>query len=218
MPARMDILASERERQRLAELYGRMSDGELQNIAQDAGSLTEAALQALSEELQRRGLDIALVEPKVSQEVLEQRELTVIQQFRDVHEALLAKGLLESAGIECFLVDDNLVRLDWFISNLVGGVKLAVLAEDAEAAIEVLQQPVPESFDVEGAGPYEQPRCPHCGSMDISHQAGIDKRFALPALYVVSVPIPLPQDIWKCAACGAQWREVNDESKNGETE
>lgn len=203
----MDILASERERQRLAELYGSMSDAELQNLAQDAGSLTEAALQALSQELHRRGLAVALVEPKISQEVLEQRELTIVRQFRDMHEALLAKGLLESAGIEGFLVDDNLVRLDWFISNLIGGVKLAVKAEDAEAAVEVLQQPVPGSFDVEGSGSYEQPRCPRCGSMDVSHMAGIDKRFALPALYAVSFPIPIPRDAWKCSSCGAQWRE-----------
>ena len=55
---------------------------------------------------------------------LEMRELVTIRQFRDLPEALLAKGSLESAGIACFLADENMVRLDWFISNFVGGVKL----------------------------------------------------------------------------------------------
>jgi hypothetical protein len=31
-------------------------------------------------------------------------------------------------------VDDNMIRMDWFISNLLGGIKLKVRAEDAEAA------------------------------------------------------------------------------------
>jgi hypothetical protein len=206
----MDIPSSERERQRLAELYGSMSDAELQNLAQDAASLTEAALQALSQEADRRGLDISLAESTVSREIVEQKKLVVIRQFRDMPEALLAKGLLESAGIECSMVDDNLVRLDWFISNGIGGIKLAVKPEDANTAVEILDQPIPDAFEVEQAGTYEQPRCPRCGSTDISHEGQIDKRFALPALFLAGIPVPLPRDVWRCAACSAQWREVPD--------
>lgn len=215
----MGILGSERERQHLAEHYASMSDAELQNLAQDAGSLTEAALQALSQEAQRRGLDLALAELAVSQDVVEQREMAVIRQFRDMPEALLAKGLLESAGIECSMVDDNLVRLDWFISNGIGGIKLAVKPEDADAAVQILEQPIPDAFEVEKSGTYEQPRCPRCGSTDISHEGRIDKRFALPALFLAGIPVPLPRDVWSCAACGAQWREVPDEpAPNGAEE
>jgi DNA-directed RNA polymerase subunit RPC12/RpoP len=206
----MDLLAKERERQRLTALYAGMGDAELQRLAEDAGSLTEVAIEVLAQEVGRRSLDITLVEPKLTEEVLEQREVTVIRQFRDMSEALLTKGLLDSAGIECFLLDDNLVRLNWFLSNFVEGIKLAVRPEDAEAAIEILEQPIPENFEVEGEGEYEQPRCPRCGSVEISHESGIDKRFALPALYVVSFPIPIPRDVWKCASCGAQWRETAD--------
>ena len=71
-----------------------------------------------------------------------------IRRFRDLPEALLAKGGLESAGIECFLADDNMVRLDWFISNLLDGVKLLVNSGDAEDAVTVLNQSIPENFDV----------------------------------------------------------------------
>ena len=207
----MDILGSERERQRLAELYESMSDAELQNLAQDVGSLTEVALYALSQEAHRRGLDIPLAESAVSHDVVEQKKLVVIRQFRDMPEALLAKELLESAGIECSMVDDNLVRLDWFISNGIGGVKLAVKPEDAEVAVEILEQPIPDAFEVEQSGTYEQPRCPRCGSTNISHEGHIDKRFALPALFLAGIPVPLPRDVWTCAACGGQWREVPDE-------
>jgi hypothetical protein len=207
----MDIPASERERQRLQALYAGMSDSELQQLAESPGFLTELALEALAQEAQHRGLNLPLSNSATPQDVLEQRQLTVVRQFRDMPEALLAKGLLESAGIECFLVDDNLVRLNWFISNGIGGIKLAVNAEDAQSAAEILAQPIPEAFDVGVSETYQQPRCPRCSSIDISYEAGTDKRFALPALYVGGVPLPVPRNVWKCASCGARWREVPDE-------
>jgi hypothetical protein len=81
---------------------------------------------------------------------------------QNLPEALLAKGILDSSGIECFLTDDNMVRMDWFISNLLGGVKLLVNREDVEAATAILDEPTPELLDVEGVGEYQQPRCPEC--------------------------------------------------------
>ena len=60
-------------------------------------------------------------------DVLEERDLVGIRLFLDLPEALLAKSRLESAGIECFLMDNNMVRINW--SNLVGGAKLLVNRE-----------------------------------------------------------------------------------------
>jgi hypothetical protein len=199
------MLDFERERQRLAELYAAMSDDELRKIAADSGELSEPALLALSAEARHRGLDITLAESSVLMERVEERQLVVVQQFREVQEALLAKGMLESAGMECFLVDDNMVRMDWFLSNLLGGVKLAVAIEDAEVAREILTQPIPDDFNVEGVGEFQQPRCPKCGSIEITHEPSFDKRIALPALYM-AFPLPIRRDTWKCATCGAHWR------------
>jgi len=61
-----------------------------------------------------------------------------VRRFRDLHEALLAKGSLDSAGIESFLADDNMVHMDWLMSNLLGGVKLRVESANLEAANEIL--------------------------------------------------------------------------------
>jgi hypothetical protein len=73
--------------------------------------------------------------------------MVTIRSFPDVMQAWLAKRSLESAGIECCLADDNMVRLDWGISIVLGGVKLQVRPEDAEAAIGMLDQPFPEEPD-----------------------------------------------------------------------
>src|SRR5262249_19661618 len=50
----------------------------------------------------------------------------VLRSYRDITEAMVDRTTLESAGIKCLLYDDNLIRLDWFVSNAVGGVKLVV--------------------------------------------------------------------------------------------
>ena len=63
-------------------------------------------------------------------------ELVTIRQFGNMSEALLAKGCLESAGIECFLADLNVTRLEWPLSR---GMRLQVSLDDAETAIELLE-------------------------------------------------------------------------------
>ena len=62
--------------------------------------------------------------------------LVTIRQFGNMSEALMAKGCLESAGIECFLADANIARLEWPLSR---GMRLQVNPDDAESAIEVLK-------------------------------------------------------------------------------
>ena len=53
----------------------------------------------------------------------------------------MAQSILESAGIESFLTDANIARLDWPLSR---GLRLQVRAADAETALELLDEPPPE--------------------------------------------------------------------------
>jgi len=66
----------------------------------------------------------------------------VLRQYRDIPEAMVDKTALDSAGIECFLYDENMVRLDWFISNAIGGVKLVVGENAVEEAEKILAEAV----------------------------------------------------------------------------
>lgn len=193
-----------KERLRLSNLYAAMTDGELQQLARNPEALTEIAWDALEDELDRRGLDLPSdhAEP---QELVNLRELTTIRQFRDLPEALLAKGSLESAGIECFLRDDNVVRLDWFISNFVGGIKLCVAQEDAESARKLLDEPILEGLYVQGVGLYEQPRCPKCQSLDVNFRE-LDRSIAYVSAFL-RVPLPVHRKAWRCHACDAEWED-----------
>ena len=198
----------EHERQRLTELYAAMSDEELDSIAEDSSSLTDVAQEVLSLERSRRPTAPAAVETQPAAPLLQWKDLVVVKQFRDLPEALLAKGSLESAGIECSLGDDNMVRMDWFISNLVGGAKLCVRPEDAEAAVEILEEPFPENFDVDGVGNYEQPKCPECSSLDISYET-LNKPVAYTSAWL-GVPVPVPRKRWHCNSCGEKWKESDE--------
>jgi hypothetical protein len=132
------------ERNRLAQLYAAMPDGELQQLARETESLTEEARAALALEMSRRKLaSEAPAEESTPTKRVELRDLLTIRQFRDLPEALLAKSVLDSAGIECFLGDDNLIRMDWLWSNLLGGIKLRVRQEDALVASRLLEGGAP---------------------------------------------------------------------------
>jgi hypothetical protein len=187
----------------------------LQRLARNAESLTELAWDALQDEMERRNLELLEEEAPEDREQLELRELVTIRQFRDLPEALLAKGSLESAGMECFLADENLVRLDWFISNLIGGIKLKVHAADVENARKILDEPILEGLYVQGVGLYEQPRCPNCQSLDVNFQE-LDRPIAYMSAFL-RVPLPLQRPGWRCHACHAEWEDDGSEGGKAAT-
>jgi hypothetical protein len=197
------FLDDQRERRRLAETYAGMTDGELQRLARNAESLTELAWDALEDEMDRRHLDVADDAASEPRREMEVRELVTIRQFRDLPEALLAKGSLESSGIECFLADENLVRLDWFISNFIGGIKLKVHGPDVINAQKILDEPILEGLYVHGVGLYEQPRCPKCQSLDVNFQE-LDRPIAYMSAFL-RVPMPVQRTGWHCHSCDAEW-------------
>ncbi|MGA9529631.1 MAG: DUF2007 domain-containing protein [Terriglobales bacterium] len=195
------------ERLRIASRYSAMNDEELLRIAESGDELSVAAQDALLGEASRRGLQLVIVPPSTGEDVVDRKELVTLRQFRDLPEALLAKGSLESAGIEAHLVDDNMVRLDWFYSNLLGGIKLKVPTEDAGAAKEILDSPMPEILDVEGVGEYAQPRCPRCQSLDVVFQE-LNKLISYGSAWA-GFPLPVTKKAWTCHQCGNEWEEGN---------
>jgi Putative prokaryotic signal transducing protein len=194
----MEPIDWEKQRLYLRDRYAGMEDGELEQLAASLDSLTTIARDTLTTELSKRG--IAIPEKTTTS------KLVMIRRYRDLPEAQIASSILDSAGIESFLVDENLVRLDWFYSNLVGGIKLQVREDDAEAAGKLLEQEIPEKFEVEGVGEYEQPKCPRCGSRDVALDE-LNKPIAWGASYLVGLPIAIHREGGKCNACGYTWED-----------
>ena len=138
----MAMIDPERERQRLQEVYSRHSDGELEQIAADGSELTDIARKELRAELVKRGLYIGQPDESAEPAGMEFRDLVAIRTFWNLLDAELAKGMLNAAGIDAFLFDENMVRLDWFNANALGGIKLRVDAQNVEDANRILDEGV----------------------------------------------------------------------------
>ena len=193
----------------LAAQYAQMSETELMELARSYDSLLEFAQAALRAEIARRGLEPPLVEEPVEWEF---RRLVTVRRYRDLAEAYAGRSLLESAGIPAWIADENLVRMDWFYSNLVGGMRLQVDERDEPAAREILEEGAPETIKYSEKEVYMQPTCPKCGSTEITLGGGTESGRSLVALYVLAIPVPPRKAGWYCEACGAQWMDAgNDE-------
>ena len=141
-------------------------------------------------------------------------ELVTIRRYRDLSEAIVARSLVESSGMTAYLYDENLVRLDWQISNFIGGIRLRVELKDELEATELLNQNVPDSIDFGGADTYEQPHCPVCNSTKITFQ-GQYRKAALVSLYLFSLPLPFGRETWRCDVCNSLWEHSENEESGG---
>ncbi len=69
--------------------------------------------------------------------------LITIATFHNEPEFLLARARLESADIECFAQDENMLRIAAWHSHVFGGIKLRVRESDAQDALAILRQTLP---------------------------------------------------------------------------
>ena len=191
----------------LAAQYGQMSEVELMEVAHSYDGLLDVAQAALRAEFARRGLEPPLLEEP---EEWELRRLVTVRRYRDLTEAMVGRSLLESAGIPSWIADENLVRMDWFYSNLVGGMRLQVDERDDAAAREILEQGVPQTIPYGEEEVYVQPTCPKCGSADITLGSGTESGRSFVALYALAIPVPPREAAWHCEACGAKWVDAGD--------
>ena len=192
----------------IAESYKNMPEGELLELARSYDSLTEIAQAAMRAEFARRNLEPPLIE---YEDAPERRKLVTLCRYRDLSEAIVARTLLESAGIYVFLRDENLVRLDWQVSNFIGGIRLQVEDKDEAAAAELLRQSIPGVIPFDDEEDFVQPQCPKCGSTDITFE-GASRGAALASVSVFALPLPLGRETWLCNACEARWEDLEDDS------
>jgi hypothetical protein len=139
--------------------------------------------------------------------------METIARFADVAAAEVARGFLASAGIDAFVADAHIARLDWRWICALGGVRLQVPEEQAADAVLLLEghgvanleEPAPEADAAE--------RCPFCMSMSIRHD---DPRklkalsMLINPLVFLVVPILLAtRGRLRCASCRKAWRPAS---------
>ncbi|MDQ2832917.1 MAG: hypothetical protein M3Y50_04070 [Acidobacteriota bacterium] len=190
-------MADAAQYQELVKLYGTFGDGELMELGQGMGDLTEMAQQALKGELARRGLQVSETrepepEPGMSDDEMERlrayAELAppeCVFEFADEQGASTALRALTAEGIEAVaLVGEG--------AGFEGrGPRVVVAPEDAGRAEALLSQPLVERFrNAEEIPPeFDLPVCPECGGEETLLEA-VD-----------------PVNHWRCDGCGHSWVE-----------
>ena len=204
-PEPTSIPHREDDRQQSAANYATMTDGQLEQFARAPGELAAPARQALREEIERRGLEVKVREQSEALERKWRRPVT-LRVFMHLQEGLLAKSILESAGVRCFLADENIARLDGIMSIVGGGLKLWVDEQDAEAAAALLDQEMPEQKQAKAATEERQRLCPRCRSSSVS--VGTRERAAAPSGLLAKLGALWKRRLWTCQSCAHEWRDA----------
>jgi hypothetical protein len=194
--------------QRFAKTYAAKHDDELIELAEDSDSLTDAARTALDAELARRNISLPLEEARDAASpasnspeggAVNPQNLVIVATFRDLPPALIAKNVLDTAGIRNFLIDATTIRIDWLLSNAIGGVKLGVERKDLEAAKQALDRGM-ESVELPEDEEVLLPHCPRCMSPTVEEQKLNPARASYTA--------------WRCDDCGTLWEMSGGDLSN----
>jgi hypothetical protein len=120
-------------------------------------------------------------------------------------EADLVKMRLEAAGVHSLVRDEYVVRMDPVLSNVLGGVRIDVPADQAKAAREVLGDMAIHDTPPPAEAKHPSP-CPWCGSVDVRPVArGRLRRLVAALLTLVSAGGGVPRSVAtgvRCAGCG----------------
>lgn len=75
-------------------------------------------------------------------------EYITIKSYQFSTEANIVKGLLESEGIKCYLQNDDMISFDpFFFTPNKGGIRLNVLEQDVDRALQLLEDNNFESIE-----------------------------------------------------------------------
>jgi len=198
------------ELRRLQELYGRMTDEQLEDLADSADELTNIAQDVLRSEISLRHLKVALLDASQPEpqthidhvaEDLIPKNLDLVEAYRawSKDEAQQAKSAIESAGVPCYLGPRNVENVSDFDGDFESGVQVRVPRVLLARAWASLKTKLPDKENVDTEEPPIQYKCPNCRSDEIVFEE-LEKESAEQPDFQAAFH-------WHCDACGHQWRE-----------
>ncbi len=128
---------------------------------------------------------------------------TAIATYLHVWEAEIARGLLESEGIPAVLADEHIVRMNWSYALAVGGIRLLVPFESAEAARAVLERQRGGEFEQALEREYDiaPTVCGRCGSRSLRPVHSIWWIVLLVVSWGLAAIFPPPRKGLRCREC-----------------
>lgn len=138
-------------------------------------------------------------------------KLAVVARYDNAETAHLDRIVLEEAGIQAVLGNENTVSTNWFLTIPAGGVQLFVCSNDLEQARQVLQEVrsgTAVKAEAEQSVPEEENdlACPACGSSDVNFETYSRKGFFL-AILLFRFPFAIKVNRAVCRQCGHKWKQ-----------
>jgi DNA-directed RNA polymerase subunit RPC12/RpoP len=93
--------------------------------------------------------------------------LVVLERFDNYFYANITCNMLQHAGIECYIRDENTILSDPLLSNAIGGIKLEVNETQVSEAREIMKQAEAAYLD--------EITCPYCKTKGLVAEEKIDK-------------------------------------------
>ena len=131
-------------------------------------------------------------------------EFVLLQTYTNYMDAHIIFGRLESEGIHCWLKDEHTVTINPIWSQTVGGIKLMVAKDQAEEAMQLIQQ-----YEAERR---QQFVCPSCNSGNIELVSSNRKasnwiQTIIGFLFTINPPV---EKTWHCFNCKAEFETPHE--------
>jgi DNA-directed RNA polymerase subunit RPC12/RpoP len=136
---------------------------------------------------------------------MDANSLVVYKTYHDPMAANIELGVLRSCNIFCCLADENLITVNPFYTQALGGIKLQVRACDVQQVTEILHARHQDAASAMAESEAEATRCPHCGSGNTHEVEPQEKSGTLTKIAHALYP-PIPQQDYCCEDCGRAFR------------
>ena len=133
--------------------------------------------------------------------------ITVARYFEPA-EAHVVRALLDSAGLEAVVADEHHVTANYPLSTALGGVRVQVPSEHADAARALVDAYASGELqrDLEERTGEPPETCPACGSTAVAGQVPARTKLLAVAVFIAgAATFPTRSSARKCGDCGHVW-------------
>ncbi len=137
--------------------------------------------------------------------------LVVLERFDNYFYANITCNMLQHAGIECYIRDENTILADPLLSNAIGGIKIEVRDTQLNEARKIMKEAESAYLD--------ELTCPYCNSKGLA----VEEKFDVPKniLGVLKNKILYGQSVlyskrYRCKTCKSQIEELPSSFTNEE--
>jgi len=139
-------------------------------------------------------------------------DLVTVKTFDSYFLANIILGRLQAEGVECYLKDETTVTMDPILTNAIGGIKIVVKKEDADAVTDILQRYDEEYLNAA--------TCPQCGEHQFTYIAkpGVTNFLTAVATTLFGSYALATDYVYQCGNCGYETERLPgfDSDKNNE--